>query len=153
MLNFCNSCQLRLTLLITCQFTLSSSSVTVTTPLPPSSGQVGPVSTFFGNASAPEQKDAATLGRALFDNESFESWGSLYNVNTFSIFFVTTAFLGLLATGSEDRPGYTSSVINITSISGIMKLSQNHVRLFVLQFTVLLFANCVLLFLFRQNNQ
>jgi NAD(P)-dependent dehydrogenase (short-subunit alcohol dehydrogenase family) len=95
-----------------------------------SSGQTGPVSRFLNDPSAPEHKDAGTLGRALFDNESFESWSSLYNVNTFPIFFVTTAFLGLLATGSEDRPGYTSSVINITSISGIMKLAQNHVCLY-----------------------
>jgi hypothetical protein len=41
---------------------------------------------------------------------------------------VTTAFLGLLAKGSDDIPGYWSSVINITSISGIIKLAQNHVR-------------------------
>ena len=42
---------------------------------------------------------------------------------------MTTAFLGLLAKGSEDTQGYWSSVINITSISGITKLAQNHVRL------------------------
>lgn len=80
--------------------------------------------------SSPEHKDAATLGRALFDNESPESWGGLYAVNTFPVFFVTTAFLGLLASGTADAssrtPGYTASVINITSISGIMKLAQDH---------------------------
>ena len=42
---------------------------------------------------------------------------------------MTTAFLGLLAKGSEDIQGYWSSVINITSISGILKIAQNHVRL------------------------
>ncbi|KAI0081604.1 short-chain dehydrogenase [Panus rudis PR-1116 ss-1] len=89
-------------------------------------GIVGPVSRFFNDTSAPEHKDAETLGRALFDNESFEAWSNVYNTNTFSIYFVTTAFLGLLAKGSEDRPGYTSSVVNITSISGLMKLAQNH---------------------------
>jgi len=41
---------------------------------------------------------------------------------------VTTAFLGLLAKGSQDVDGYWSSVINITSISGIIKVAQNHVR-------------------------
>ena len=45
---------------------------------------------------------------------------------------MTTAFLGLLAKGSDDIPGYWSSVINITSISGILKLAQNHVRLIYL---------------------
>jgi NAD(P)-dependent dehydrogenase (short-subunit alcohol dehydrogenase family) len=94
-----------------------------------SAGQVGPVSRFLNDASAPERKDASTLGQALFDNESFEAWADLYKINTFSIFFVTTAFLGLLDKGSREKDGYTSSVINITSISGIMKLAQRHVRI------------------------
>ncbi|KAI0755311.1 NAD(P)-binding protein [Daedaleopsis nitida] len=89
-------------------------------------GQTGPVSRWFGNPDAPERASPESIGRSLFEGESFESWGELYNVNTFSIFFVTTAFLGLLAKGSEDVPGYTSSVINITSVSGIVKLAQNH---------------------------
>ncbi|TFK73609.1 short-chain dehydrogenase [Pluteus cervinus] len=89
-------------------------------------GQVGPESPFLGNPNAPERKDAETLGQALFNNESFEAWSSLYSVNTFSIFFVTTAFLGLLDKGSRDIAGYQSSVINITSISGLIKLAQEH---------------------------
>lgn len=89
-------------------------------------GQVGPVSRFLNDASAPERKDASTLGQALFDNESFDSWAALYKIDTFSIFFVTTAFLGLLDNGSREKEGYTSSVINITSISGITKLAQRH---------------------------
>ena len=40
---------------------------------------------------------------------------------------MTTAFLGLLDKGSRDIEGYTSSVVNITSISGILKISQGHV--------------------------
>ncbi|KAJ8519006.1 hypothetical protein ONZ45_g3993 [Pleurotus djamor] len=91
-------------------------------------GQVGPTSPFFNDLSAPEHKDAETLGRALFENESFEQWSSLYNINTFSIFFVTTAFVGLLTKGSQEKEseGFTSSVINTTSISGIIKVAQNH---------------------------
>ena len=93
-----------------------------------SAGQVGPVAPWFENPNAPERASPETIGRAFFENESFESWSSLYGVNTFSIFFVTTAFLGLLAKGSEDVPGHTSCVVNITSVSGHVKLSQNHVR-------------------------
>jgi len=84
------------------------------------------VSAFLKDASAPECKDASTLGQALFDNESFDAWADLYKINTFSIFFVTNAFLGLLDKGSRGKQGYTSSVINITSISGITKLAQRH---------------------------
>ncbi|KAF7968285.1 hypothetical protein HWV62_31021 [Athelia sp. TMB] len=91
-------------------------------------GQVGPVSRFLGDPSAPELRDAETLGQALFDNETFDAWGDLYKINTFSIFFVTNAFLGLLDKGSKElaSEGFSSSVINTTSISGITKLAQRH---------------------------
>lgn len=85
------------------------------------------MSPFLEDPNAPERKDAETLGQALFDNESFEAWSDLYQINLFSIFFVSTAFLGLLAKGSEDSEGYWSSIVNITSISGVIKLAQNHV--------------------------
>ncbi|GLB38242.1 putative enoyl-(Acyl carrier protein) reductase [Lyophyllum shimeji] len=89
-------------------------------------GQVGPTSPFLGNPSAPELKDGETLGHALFNNETFGQWSDLYMINTFSLFFVTTAFLGLLDKGSKDTEGYTSVVINITSISGVIKVAQEH---------------------------
>jgi len=90
------------------------------------SGQVGPVSPFFNDKSAPEHKDPGTLARALFDNESFEGWSSLYSINTFSIFFVSTAFVDLLTKGNATGAGVTSSIVNITSMSGILKLAQRH---------------------------
>ncbi|KAL0960937.1 hypothetical protein HGRIS_005942 [Hohenbuehelia grisea] len=91
-------------------------------------GQVGPTSPWFGDLSAPQHQDAETLGRALFDHASFEDWGQLYTINTFSIFFVTTAFLGLLEKGTREREqeGFLASVINTTSISGVIKLAQDH---------------------------
>jgi len=84
-------------------------------------GQVGPIT----DTTAPKYQDAETLGNALF-NESPDAWADLYSVNTFSIFYVTSIFLGLLDKGSRQTPGYTSSVINIASISGITKLAQRH---------------------------
>ncbi|KAI0647697.1 short-chain dehydrogenase [Trametes meyenii] len=89
-------------------------------------GQTGPVSPWFENPNSPERKNPDAVGRAFFDGESFEAWADIYRVNTFSAFFVTTAFLGLLANGTEDDSTYTSSVINITSVSGLSKLAQNH---------------------------
>jgi len=89
-------------------------------------GQLGTTSPFLNDKEAPENKTAESLGTALFNCQSFENWRSHFSVNLSSIFFVTTAFLGLLAKGSDDIPGYWSSVINITSISGIIKLAQNH---------------------------
>ncbi|KZT65733.1 short-chain dehydrogenase [Daedalea quercina L-15889] len=87
-------------------------------------GIAGPFAKFFNDMDAPEHRDPETLGRALFDNASFYDWANVFTVNAFSVYFVTTAFLGLLAKGSEDVPGYTSSVINMGSISGNTKLAQ-----------------------------
>ncbi|KAF8752779.1 Enoyl-(Acyl carrier protein) reductase [Rhizoctonia solani] len=66
-------------------------------------GQVGPASRFFSNPDVPERKDTETLGTALFRNESFEEWSDLFSVNVSSIFFVSTAFLGLLENASKTR--------------------------------------------------
>ncbi|KAF5338988.1 hypothetical protein D9611_008703 [Ephemerocybe angulata] len=89
-------------------------------------GQVGPVSNFFNKTDSPEHKDVETLGQALFDNEDMDGWKNLYQINVAALFFVTTAFLGLLAKGSEDVKDFWSNVINITSISGITSLAQEH---------------------------
>jgi len=88
-------------------------------------GQGSPASLFFNDLSAPEHKDVETLGMALF-NESLDGWVDVFKINTFSIFFVTNAFLGLLDKGSRDVNGYTSVVINNTSISGVIKIAQDH---------------------------
>lgn len=93
-----------------------------------SAGISGPLTPWFNDSSAPQHKDTETLGRALFDSASYNDWGSLFGINTSALHFVTTAFLGLLAEGSKDEALYTSSVINVTSISGNIKLAQNQVR-------------------------
>ena len=62
----------------------------------------------------------------MFSEQTSEQWAKLYEINVFSMYFVTTAFLGLLAKGSAQ---YSSVVINITSVSGSMKLAQEHVSL------------------------
>jgi len=89
-------------------------------------GQVGPTSHFINQPDAPESKDVETLGTSLFNNEAPEEWAQLFSVNVTPIFSMTTAFLGLLDQGAREKPGRTSSVINITSISGITKISQGH---------------------------
>lgn len=89
-----------------------------------SAGQCGFASRFLNNTSAPEHASPKSLGNALFDNESSQDWDSMFRVNSASIFFMTTAFLGLLAAGST--PNWPASVINITSVSGQLKIAQNH---------------------------
>jgi len=89
-------------------------------------GQLGPWTPWFNDPSAPQRKDAETFGRALFDNETFEDWQQLVSVGLASIYFVTTAFLGLLDQGSKTGGDFSASVLNITSISGSYKLAGGH---------------------------
>jgi len=93
-------------------------------------GQSGPISRFFSKPSAPERKDTETLGKALFKSESFQEWADLYSINVSSLFFVSTAFLGLLEAATKAREassgGWSATIINITSISGQIKYAQNH---------------------------
>jgi NAD(P)-dependent dehydrogenase (short-subunit alcohol dehydrogenase family) len=97
---------------------------------------VGPCSLFLNDPKTPEHSTAEGLGQALFNNESFEQWSDLYKINTFSVFFMSTAFLGLLEKGTKERqkthPLFTASITNITSMSGIMSQAQDHVRISLL---------------------
>jgi len=75
-----------------------------------------------------EHEDPESLRKALFDDASasIEEWDDVFRTNTSQLFFMTTAFFPLLTRGSEVEHGYSSTVINITSISGIVKVSQHH---------------------------
>lgn len=75
-----------------------------------------------GNPSAEEFK------KNLFDNETaqFEDWAETYKTNTAQLYFMTTAFLPLLQKATDEIPSYSGTVINITSISGIVLKAQNH---------------------------
>ena len=71
---------------------------------------MGPRVPWLNTKGAPEKKDAATFGNALFNADGFDGWSQLYKINTFAIYYVTSAFLGLLEKGSKDFDGaFTSS--------------------------------------------
>ncbi|KAI4114482.1 MAG: hypothetical protein LQ345_004745 [Seirophora villosa] len=74
-------------------------------------------------------EDASQARENLFDPPSatFDDWTNVYRTNAASHYFVTTAFLPLLARGSApNHPGYQSCVINISSINGLIRTSLNH---------------------------
>ncbi|KAJ5204257.1 uncharacterized protein N7498_005136 [Penicillium cinerascens] len=75
-----------------------------------------------------EHEDPQQLRKSLFEDASgdMQEWDSVFRTNTSQLFFMTTAFLPLLSKGSEQERGWSSTVINITSISGIVKVSQHH---------------------------
>ena len=84
---------------------------------------------FLNEPDAPECASVDALGKGLFNNESFEQWANLFNINISSIHFVTVAFLGLLAKASEVDEDWSANIINITSISGQVKVAQRHASL------------------------
>ncbi|KAI4521358.1 NAD(P)-binding protein, partial [Schizophyllum commune Loenen D] len=107
-------------------------------------GQSGPRSTWMSDASAaqnedasaPQRGDAEALGVGLFAEEQGLSltgkpetkgnWAGPFATNTFALFFVTTASIGLLAKGSDRHGTYSASVINVTSMSGSLKLAWSY---------------------------
>ncbi|KAK7916849.1 gluconate 5-dehydrogenase [Apiospora marii] len=77
---------------------------------------------------SPESNSAEEMKRNLFDTENatFEDWRESYNTNVASLYFTTAAFLPLLQKSSEKHPGWSGTVINISSISGLIKTAQHH---------------------------
>lgn len=74
-----------------------------------------------------DQEDPKDLQKELFHNTSkISDWEDVMRTNVMQLFFVTTAFLPLLSKSTETQRAWSSTVINVTSISGIIKASQHH---------------------------
>jgi NAD(P)-dependent dehydrogenase (short-subunit alcohol dehydrogenase family) len=74
-----------------------------------------------------EHNDPKALQEEFFHNKStIEEWEDVMRTNVTQLFFTTSAFLPLLNKGTEDERGWSSTVVNITSISGIVKTAQHH---------------------------
>ncbi|KAF5364990.1 hypothetical protein D9758_008193 [Tetrapyrgos nigripes] len=78
---------------------------------------------FAVDKSAPEH---AKLGGSLFAQGSFDQWTEVLKTNTIAPYFVIMGFLSLLERGARSREGETSSVVNITSAMGAMRLSMGY---------------------------
>jgi NAD(P)-dependent dehydrogenase (short-subunit alcohol dehydrogenase family) len=75
-----------------------------------------------------ESNDAGEMKANIFDTDqsTYESWNETYNTNVTGFYFVATAFLPLLQHSSDTHPGWSSTIINITSISGMIQSAQHH---------------------------
>ncbi|KAJ5166717.1 uncharacterized protein N7482_005498 [Penicillium canariense] len=75
-----------------------------------------------------EHTDPHELREALFDSPAADpqEWESVFRTNVSQLFLTSTAFLPLLQRGSTEQPGWSSTILNISSISGIVKVSQHH---------------------------
>ncbi|GKT45898.1 rhamnolipids biosynthesis 3-oxoacyl-[acyl-carrier-protein] reductase [Colletotrichum spaethianum] len=75
-----------------------------------------------------ESDSAEDMKATLFDSESsnFEDWTDTYRTNVAAVFYVAASFLPLLQKSTDTRPGWSGTVVNISSISGMIKKSQHH---------------------------
>ncbi|KAF2027540.1 short chain dehydrogenase/reductase [Setomelanomma holmii] len=62
----------------------------------------------------------------LFDPTTEKEWLDVYQTNVVGPFMMSTAFLPLIAKSTETHKGYSGTIVNISSISGHIKISQGH---------------------------
>ena len=72
---------------------------------------------------SPETDDAKTIKSKLWEAESEPEWADTFDSDVTSVFWTTVAFLPLLQAAPKDQ---YSSVITISSMSGMMRHSQAH---------------------------
>lgn len=80
--------------------------------------------TSFSKVGEPDFTSAQAISEHFMKSEP-DHWQETFATNLTAQFFTTMAFLPLLAKGRESTPGYSSSVVNVTSISGVMKGSSS----------------------------
>ncbi|CZS98497.1 hypothetical protein WAI453_005767 [Rhynchosporium graminicola] len=79
-----------------------------------------------GPKAEPKSEDAKELKETLLQGESFQEWSETFNTNVSGVYFTTVAFLPLLQAGLPTHGDLSSSVIVISSMSGIMRHAQGH---------------------------
>ncbi|KAL8801951.1 MAG: hypothetical protein Q9182_004132 [Xanthomendoza sp. 2 TL-2023] len=76
--------------------------------------------TEFAGNQPPDFKDPAAISKHFWKSDP-ESWKQNFTTNCMGGYFMAVGFLPLLAKGCGVIPGYTSSVINVTSNSAFLK--------------------------------
>lgn len=61
----------------------------------------------------------------MMSNQDFDDWTWIYKVNVASYYFTSAAFLPLLCAARDNGFEEAGSILNVSSISGITKESQN----------------------------
>ena len=72
--------------------------------------------TKFSTAGEPDMSSAQAISEHFLKSEP-EHWQETFKTNLTGQFFTSMAFLPLLSKGTELKPGYSTSIVNITSIS------------------------------------
>lgn len=72
----------------------------------------------------PDLTDANAISKHFLRSEDSQ-WAETFKTNVTGQYFMAMAMLPLLAKGRDVTPGYTSQVVNVSSISGQLKGSSN----------------------------
>jgi NAD(P)-dependent dehydrogenase (short-subunit alcohol dehydrogenase family) len=72
----------------------------------------------------PDMKSAKSISQHLWKADPADR-AATFETNITAQFFVAAGFLPRLAKACESTPGFSPSIVNITSISGVMKGSSN----------------------------
>jgi len=78
--------------------------------------------TRFKQAPDLDHSDVKAMQSFLWQAE-FQEWTETYHTNVSAMYFTSIAFMHLLDKARVATKGYTPSIVNITSISGLMKAS------------------------------
>ncbi|CBQ70001.1 related to NAD(P)H-dependent oxidoreductase [Sporisorium reilianum SRZ2] len=99
-------------------------------------GQVGPLNegsttVDVSGKSHPEHREqrlsAEEFAAKSLDDNSPDDWDRLFRINVYATYFLSLAFLPLLAKGTHATKGWSSTIITTGSISGVVKQSQRHI--------------------------
>ncbi|KAF2773456.1 NAD(P)-binding protein [Teratosphaeria nubilosa] len=80
--------------------------------------------TSFSKNGQPDFEDAQSISEHFLKSED-EQFDETFRTNVTGQYFTSMAFLPLLAKGRDVTPGYTSQIVNVSSISGQLKGSSN----------------------------
>ncbi|GIZ39255.1 hypothetical protein CKM354_000264500 [Cercospora kikuchii] len=76
---------------------------------------------FSANEDGPPDMSSAEAISKYFLRSEEQEWADTFRTNVMGQYFMSMAFLSLLEKGGKQTPGYSSSVVNVSSISGAMK--------------------------------
>lgn len=79
-----------------------------------------------GKGDTSSEKSAIEAKKEFFDDATVEEWNEIYATNVVGPYMMTMCFLPLLQKSTEANYGWSSTVVNITSISGLVRISQGH---------------------------
>ncbi|KAI9727674.1 MAG: hypothetical protein M1828_005902 [Chrysothrix sp. TS-e1954] len=78
------------------------------------------LNTHFSSKGQPDWKDPSAISTFFMQSDP-SHWTETFSINVTAGFFMAMAFLPLLAKGQASVPNYTSSVVNVSSISAVCK--------------------------------